>query len=381
MSDAKGSLHVKDQRVTLEDFTLNTLGGRVGVDGFYETTEVARPTFGVRLDLDSLDISRAAQTLVTVRTLAPVARFAQGAFSAQLDLGGALGQDMKPLFPVLDGKGSLLTSRLRLENFPPLQSLASVLSLPQLDNPTFSALRSSIEIREGRLHVRPFRVGVGDLRMGVAGSNGVDQSIDYQLTLELPRAALGTGAQRVVSDLVSKAGRVGLNLQTADTIDLAVALAGTITAPTVQADLAGVATSAGDQVRGAADEAVRERVDSAEARADSARARALRDAQARADSVVAEAERRAEQIRAEAKRLADGVRAEGNKRADQVLAEATNPVAKAAARPVADRIRREAEERAAGIEKEADDRATALVGEARQRADQILAAAGGEAGA
>ena len=377
MADARGSLHVKDERVTLDHFTMGMLGGRVGVDGFYETTEPARPTFGVTLDLDSLDISRAAETLSTVSALAPVARFARGVFTAKLDLGGALGPDMKPLFPVLTGKGSLLTSKLTLENFPPLARVAQLLSLPQLDNPTFEAIRSSIEIREGRLHVRPFTVRVGNLRMGVAGSNGVDQSLDYQLSLAVPRAALGSAAAKVVSDLVSKAGRVGVDLQAADSVDLAIGLTGTVTSPSVQADLGGLVTSAGDQVKTAAGVAAQERIDSAEARVDSARARALRDAQARADSIVAEAERRAEQIRAEAKKLADDVRAEGNRRADQVLAEAKNPIAQAAAKPVAARIRKEAEDKATGIEKQADDRATAMVGEARKEADAILAAAGG----
>ncbi len=361
MSDAHGSLHVKDQRVTLDHFTMRGLGGSIDVDGFYETTEPTRPTFGVSLNLDSLDIARSAEALATVRALAPVARFARGAFSSRLDLGGALGADMKPLFSALDGNGSLLTSKLTLENFPPLDRIASVLSLPQLNNPTFAAIRSTIEIRDGRLHVRPFTVKVGNFRMGVAGSNGVDQSLDYQLSLAVPRAALGTGAEKVVRDLVSKAGRAGVDLQTADSIDLAVALAGTVTDPSVRADLGGVVSSAGDQVKAAAGEAVRERVDSAEARVDTARARALRDAQARADSLVADAERRAEQIRAEAKKLADEVRAEGNRRADQLLAEAKNPIAKTAAKPVADRIRKEAEDKAKGIEQEADQRATAMV--------------------
>jgi len=372
MSDARGTVHVKDQRVTLDDFTMNTLGGHVGVTGFYETTDVERPTFGVGLALDSLDIAGASAAFLTVRTLAPAARFAKGAFSANLDMSGALSPDMTPLFDVLNGNGSLLTSRVALEGFPLMQRLADVLKLPDLSSPTLNAIRSSIEIRDGRMHVRPFRVRAGNFAMTVSGSTGVDQSMDYTLALAIPRAALGAEADRVVQSLASQAGRVGFDLQAADTVDVGVRVGGSVMDPSLQTSFGGVATSAQQRAEQAAGAAVERRVQAAEERVDSATDAARRRAQAQADSIVADAEERAAAVRAEARRLADEVRAEGNRRADQVLAEATNPVARTAARPVADRIRKEANDKADAMVREADGRADAIVAEARKQADALL---------
>jgi cell division septum initiation protein DivIVA len=372
MADAKGKVHVKDQRVTLEDFTMRTLGGHIRVDGFYETTEPTKPTFGVGLALDSLDIGRASAVFLTIRSLAPVARFARGDFTAKLDLSGALGSDMVPVFGGLDGKGSLLTSKLALEGFPAMQRLADALSLPQLANPTFDAIRSSIEIRDGRLHVQPFHVKVGQLGMAVSGSNGVDQSLDYKLGLAIPRSVLGGGADRAVRDLVAKAGRAGLDLQAADSVEVAVGLTGTVADPSVKTDFGRLVSSTGQKLQEAAGAAVEQRVDAAKERADSAAEEARRRAQARADSILQDAQVRADTIRAAARKLADGVRAEGGRRADQLLAEARNPVARAAAKPVADRIRKEADDKAKGIVEEADKRADDLIAEARSRADAIL---------
>ena len=42
MTNARGRLRVKDQRVTLEDFRMNTLGGEIGLTGFYETTNAGQ---------------------------------------------------------------------------------------------------------------------------------------------------------------------------------------------------------------------------------------------------------------------------------------------------------------------------------------------------
>ena len=48
LRNARGRLRVKDQRVTLENFTFNTLGGGFAINGFYETTDVSKPTFDVQ---------------------------------------------------------------------------------------------------------------------------------------------------------------------------------------------------------------------------------------------------------------------------------------------------------------------------------------------
>lgn len=379
MTDARGSLRVQDQRLTLDRFTFATLGGRIGVTGHYETTDPAQPTFGVGVTLDSLDIAGASTAFLPVRTLAPVARYARGTFSADLDLSGALASDMTPVLDVLAGGGALLTSQLAFEDFPLLDRLSEALSVSRLADPTFDAVRSSIEIREGRLYVQPFRAGLGDLSMTVDGSNGIDQSLDYSLALALPRAGLGEAADRVVQDLATRAGSLGASFMAGDSVRVDVRVRGTVSDPVLDLGLGETVASVRALAEQAAGAAVDRQVEEAQARLDQAeeeaRARlaeeeeeARRRAQARVDSLVAEAEEQAAAIRAEARRVADEVRAEGNRRADELLAQATNPLARRAAEPVADRIRQEAEDRADGIVREADERAAALVAEARRRA-------------
>ena len=179
MTNARGGLRVKDQRATLENFTMNTLGGQIGVSGFYETTDVTRPKFDIDLEMSDVDIPTAFSALTTVQALAPVAKYAKGSVSTDLHLTGALGKDMMPLFNVLDGRGALRTSALAVQGFPALVRIADALKIDRLKNPTFDAVRASIQIHDGRLHVSPFDVHVGQATLGVSGSNGIDQSLDY----------------------------------------------------------------------------------------------------------------------------------------------------------------------------------------------------------
>ncbi len=372
MTNARGNLRIKDQRITLENFAMNTLGGEIVMSGYYETTDVTRPTFDFDFAMRNIDIPNAFATFNTVQMLAPVAEYAMGSFSANIKMNGALGKDMMPLFDILSGRGTLQTSRLAIQDFPVLNKISDVIRVQQLKDPQIEDFRSSIEIRDGRLHVSPFDVKVGNSKMNVSGSNGIDRSINYVLGLEIPRADLGTEANRVITNLVSEAGRVGVDLQAADAVRLNVTVGGTITNPSIRTDFASVVTSARDQVERIVRDEVDRRIDDAERRIAEEREAALQRARAEADRIMREAEQRAALIREEASNLAETVRKEGYAQADKLLEEATNPITRAAARPAADRLRKEADDRAAQIIREADRRAEQVMEEARKKADELL---------
>ena len=361
MTNARGRLRVKDQRLTLEDFTVNTLGGEIAVSGFYETTVPARPTFDVALRLQKLDIPSAFQQLTTVRMFAPVAQYARGNFSANLKVNGGLAKNMMPLFEQLTGNGNLQTSQVQIRDFPALEKMASLTKLDLLDDPTLRALSSQFQIRNGRLHVQPFAVGIGPTRMTVSGSNGFDQSLQYRLLLQVPRSLIGGEANQAIGGLISRAAGAGVDLQAAPELALAIELGGTVKRPSVGVDV----TSGVAAATQAAGEAVREAVEQrAEAVVDSAKLKAAEEA----ERLVKEAEARAAAIRREAQGLADKVKQEGYQQADSLEARPGNALARVAAAAAADRLRKEADDRSARIVQEADQRASALVAEARKRA-------------
>ena len=350
LRDARGRLRVKDQRITLEDFTFNTLGGGFALNGFYETKDVAKPTFDVGIKIQRLDIPQAFEAFTTVKMLAPVAKYAKGTFSTDLKLSGALGKDMMPLFPSLKGQGGVQTSILRLQDFPPLDKVASMTKLSLLVDPGLKAVKSQFAIQDGRLKVQPFDVGIGGTSMRVSGSNGIDQSIDYDLSLKVPRSLLGAEANQAISGLASKAAGAGINLDAAQEIALGIKLGGSVTNPSVSTDVGSVAGSTAQTAGKAVQEAAEQK------------------ASAEAAKLLADAEKQAASIRAEANSMAAKVKKEGYLQADSLVAKSQNPLAQAAAKMAADQLRKETDAKAAGIVKEADTRANTLVAEAKKKA-------------
>jgi AsmA-like protein len=367
MTDTRGKVRLQNQRITLEDLAMKTLGGTLGLRGYYETLRPDKPTFEVDLAIKEFNIPDAFRALTTVQMLAPVARYAQGTFSTELRLNGALSQKMMPLFEVLTGRGLLRTSTLVLQDFPGMNRLAEALKLQQLKNPTLAATRSSIEIRDGKLFVKPFDVQLGSSTMTVSGWNGIDHSLDYTLALAIPRAALGTEANRLVNDWITKAGSAGLALRTADVVNLGVRLTGSITNPTIKTDLVNTMASAKTAITDAAKQAVDVKAAEVKVRVDSAKLEARRKALAEAERLIRAAEERAAAVRTEAAQLAEKVKKEAELRADSAVARATTPIARTAARALADRARKEAANRADQIVREANKRADDMVAEARRK--------------
>jgi hypothetical protein len=356
MSDAHGRVHIKDQRATIEGFAMNTLGGQIGVDGFYETTHPEKPTFDVALKMTKVDIPSAAQAFVTVQALAPAAKFATGSVTTDFRVNGALGKNMMPLLPNLSGGGTLETSKLGMHDFPVLKSIAEKTKLAFLNNPTVETLKATFRIGNGRLSLQPFDVKLGGATMKVAGSNGLDQSLEYLLDLRVPRALAGGSANQALAKLVSQAGKASIDLDAAPEVPLAIQVVGTVTNPSVKASLANVATSAATTVAKAVEKAATEKVSAA------------------ATQMMQEAEQQAATIRQNAKVLADSVRSVGYRQADSLVARAGNPLLKAAAKPAADKLRKQADDKAATIVREADQRADGLVATAKEKAGKLTPA-------
>jgi hypothetical protein len=348
MSDARGKLRIKDQRITLENFSLNTLGGSIALTGYYETKDTTKPTFDMGLKLQKIDIPTAFAQLTTVQMLAPVAKYAKGSFTTDVQMKGALGQNMMPLLKGVTGGGSLLTSKVLIQDFPVLEKAAAVTKLNFLSNPTLNPINSGFDIAGGRLHVKPFSVALAGTKMEVSGSNGLDQSLDYDLKLQVPQSLIGAGND-ALAGLASKAG---LDLKAAPQVALGLKVGGTVTSPSVSADIgsaaSSVTTAATEAVKEAATQKVTATVDSAKLKA------------------IAEAEKQAAKIRADAKSLAAKVKKEGYLQADSIAAKGGTGLGAMASSAAASQLRKETDSKSARIVREANARADSLIAQAKR---------------
>jgi hypothetical protein len=280
MSDMAGTIVVRDGAVRMDKLAFNSLGGNFVTNGTYDTKDVKNPKFDFDLNINNVAVSEAYRTFNTVQALMPLAKNITGNFSTDFKIAGGLGQDMMPLYNTLTGGGLIKLINAVVKDAPILSNLSSFTKLNDLKTLQLKDVLLQAEVKDGRIHFKPFDVVAGPYKMNIGGSNGVDGSLDYKLKMDIPAGQLGATVNTALASLTGKP------VANAETIKLDLNIGGTYNKPAI--GLGG--SSATGTVKEAVTEAVKEKVT---AEVDKAKAEAEAKAREEADRIKAEAEARA----------------------------------------------------------------------------------------
>lgn len=231
LNNVQGLLVVKNCKVDMQNLSLGTMGGNVVMNGYYYTPADAQPQFNGGFKLNNISFAQAYKELNVVRSLAPIFSGLTGDFSGNINIDTELDDTMSPVLSTLTGSGALSTKDLSLNNVGVIQAVADIVQKPSLKDTSVKDLNIEFTIKEGRVNTKPFDIKLGDYKMNLAGSTGLDQTIDYKGTITIP-TSLGK---------ISQLGTVDMNIK------------GTFTSPKVSIDMASLAKKA---AAGAAEKAL-----------------------------------------------------------------------------------------------------------------------------
>lgn len=238
MNDVVGDMKVKDQTASIENASMKTLGGRVGIDGSYETKNPEKPNFDLSYKVASLDFQQAFDKLNTFQALAPIGKFLQGQFNTKMSFKGTLGKDLMPNLSDLTADGIITTVDAMLANFKPLEKINSLLNINTFDKVRLKNTKNWFEIKDGMVILQEFDQNVKGVDMVVGGSHGLNQDMDYNIVAKIPRKMLdnnaaGAAANKGFALLNKKAGEVGLNIGDAEFINVDINIGGNLLDPKV----------------------------------------------------------------------------------------------------------------------------------------------------
>jgi len=234
ISNAKGGLLVKNKTITFNDVTMNMLDGAVNMNGYYATIDPKKPKIDVNFGIEKMDIQKAFNAFNTIKLLAPVAKYTKGTFSTNLKFDSNLDEHMMPVYSTINAEGLTNIIQAVLDGFEPLNKLATSLSSDKFKKLELNNVITKFKIKDGRLNVAPFDVKKDGFLMNVQGSNGLDQTMDYNLGLNIPRAMLGAKANEAANTMIARLnGKIGTNVTMGETVKVNAVLGGTFLKPTI----------------------------------------------------------------------------------------------------------------------------------------------------
>lgn len=317
ITDLAGGMRVANGALTLDNLSMGLFGGQASASGSYSTAaDPARPQVAMKLGLKEASFQQTFKELELVRRLVPLFAKTGGDYSLALDLQTALDDTMSPDLQSVHATGELRSANIHLQNIEAFSALAKALKNDKLRTIEAKDVTIRFTIDEGRITTQPFDLKMGSTKMTLAGSTGLDTTIDYTATVELPEGAAGS--------LLS-------------TVD--VGIGGTFTSPKITL---GVKKAAEQALKNALDGQVQKLTGS--------------------ESLSAEVEKQAEKLRAEAAAAGAKLVSAAEAQRDKLVEEASKKgaLAKIAAKKAGDKLVEEAEKKSVQLQQTAEEQIAKL---------------------
>ncbi len=296
IENLKGKIVIREGAARMEGVDFDMLKGKFTMSGSYVTANVENPEFDFMFGIKGLSIPASFEAFNTVQTLAPVAKNMNGSFSTDFKLAGALGPDMMPIYEKLFGSGLVQIADASLSGSKVTSAITSLANLKGGTKGESVKIKDVImdaEIKDGRLHVKPFEVNLGGYKTTVSGSNGIMGDLDYRLKMDIPSGAAGEALNSALASFTGGKSVVGENIK------LNIGLGGTYDDPKVK--LLGSESSEGGS---AAKTAAKAALDEQKAKAEAELAKKKAEAEAKAKEELARKKKEAEEkAKAEAEKL------------------------------------------------------------------------------
>ncbi|MDI1257103.1 MAG: AsmA-like C-terminal region-containing protein [Flavobacterium sp.] len=203
LKDVSGKVIIKDQKVTLENIKTSIFGGQIGANGSV-STKAKTPVFDMKLDLKQVDIQQTFTQLEMMKNIAPIAGVINGKLNSTIKLSGNLdAKEMTPDLKSMTGDlfGQLLSTTVNASNSELLTSLTNNLKFIDLKKINLNDLKTQLTFKDGKVNVKPFDIKYQDIKVNVGGSHGFDQTMNYNVKLDVPVKYLGTEANALIAKL------------------------------------------------------------------------------------------------------------------------------------------------------------------------------------
>jgi len=374
LKNVTGQMRVKDKQLVLENLKMNTLGGSIGVNGTYTTTQADKPEVDFKLDIQDVDVKQAFQTFNTMEKLAPIAGLASGKFSTQLSLKTDLDGNMMPVYSSINGGGKLVSPSLTFSNVNTFNKVADALKIDKLKQWAIEKINLSFEMIDGKVFVKPFETAIGKTKASISGWNSFDESMEYVMQLSIPRSEFGGAANNVLNNLVSEANKKGANFSLGDVVPVAVLIGGTISDPKISTSLKSMTSNVVEDMKQQISETIQQKKEEAETKVREEAVKYIEEANAQAQKILATAQKQADEVMRVASESAVKIKSEADKQALQLIAEGkkNGPIAEFAAKKAADKVKKEAATQADNVVAEAKKQSDNIMSKARLESDKVI---------
>ncbi|MCK3685282.1 AsmA-like C-terminal region-containing protein [Maribellus sp. YY47] len=194
-----GVIKAADQKLTLQNLTMDMLEGKMNMNGSYKNTPDNKPIFDFGFDISSFDIPTMFRTLSGFKNMLPGAGNSTGKLSSKFALKGQLGEKLSLIPASANGSGTFSTQNLEIVNSPVFNQLNGIIKAEKLKDIRVADFVANLNVENGNLLLKPFKTKVIGQETTVAGTLSVENLIDMRLDFNVERDAFGPDIQKILA--------------------------------------------------------------------------------------------------------------------------------------------------------------------------------------
>lgn len=238
LKNVSGQLVIFDEKVQFTNTKANLLGGAIAFNGSV-STKTAPAIFDMDMAIQQFDIGESFKLLETFQAIAPIAQALKGKLNTTFALKGTLSTDMTPDIKSLSGNAlaQMMVDQIDTKQSKVLSLMeSSQLSFLDVNKLHLKDLKTAVTFGDGKVNLKPITLKWQDISVQIMGSHGFDNSLNYNLQMDLPAKYLGKEAAQFLSKMTAEE-------QDKMMVPLSTTITGMMSSPQIKADMKGAMTA------------------------------------------------------------------------------------------------------------------------------------------
>ncbi|MCQ2226994.1 MAG: AsmA family protein [Bacteroidales bacterium] len=238
IKDMNGGVVINNGIAKLQNLKLNLCDGEIGLTGTYNTQNEEKPKFDLDIAMKEIELYKLTNSFSVIDSMMPIAKKTHGKVSISMNLKSDLDATMSPILKTMNGNGSFKSSSLSLKDTDFQKKLIKVLGSDKFNSMVFNDFGGKFTIESGNIVLVPFDVKLFNKRTTFSGSQGLDKTMNYLMSVPVTR-----------DEVAKLVGKVGIKMPEGDDLPVGVKIGGTLSDPKLSIDTEALTKAVAGEVK------------------------------------------------------------------------------------------------------------------------------------
>ena len=255
LANINGRVALANGVADLSNLSTDMCDGKLVLNGKFVTPKGKNSKADMNVDFNNVNINKLTGSFSIVDSLLPIAHNAYGNVTIGLDVTTELDPSLSPILKSVNGNGKFASANIELKDSEFQQNLAKLLNNDKYKDIRIKDANFNFNIKDGDVIVEPFNVNVFNQKSTFSGRQGLDQTMDYQLSMPVPRSE--------IASVIGKMGGSANTFSQGEPLPVGIKIKGTLSKPSLKLDLSEATKTLSSEVASKATEKASEAVDKA----------------------------------------------------------------------------------------------------------------------